>query len=60
MCYMHCSSAGAAYMALEFGFVCSCGSGKEDEYTRNKVDTCDTKCAGDRDTTCGKQSTDSH
>lgn len=41
-------------MAVEFGFVCSCGFGEEEEYTSSDVGKCDAGCAGDPEMMCGK------
>lgn len=42
-------------MAVEFGFVCSCGFGEETEYSSSDVGMCDAGCAGDPEAMCGKK-----
>lgn len=41
-------------MGVEFGFVCVCGFGVEEDYTSGDMGTCDTQCAGDESLVCGK------
>ncbi|CAB1101486.1 unnamed protein product [Ectocarpus sp. CCAP 1310/34] len=50
MCYEHCHSEGAAYMATQFGFECLCSHDADLDYARHSEGTdglCMTECEGD-------------
>lgn len=40
-CWEHCSAAGFAYYALEFGFMCSCGDRLPEESSMTTREDCD-------------------
>ncbi|CAN0480991.1 unnamed protein product [Ectocarpus sp. 12 AP-2014] len=54
-CHMHCTDEGATFMGLKYGFQCSCGFGREEDYTLNGTGECACGCYGDRDGNCGGQ-----
>ncbi|CBN74220.1 EsV-1-166 [Ectocarpus siliculosus] len=58
MCYEHCYSEGAAYMATQFGFECWCSDDTDLDYSRHSDNIdggdglCTTACQGD---TCWRE-----